>query len=102
MAWRLKYFRILWGSRVQGCSVPGLETPLTFDPWQLLFFFVSENVDVSELLGSAGSFRCWLNREVESSCITITCDVNNSNNNNNNNNNQMDHNLLCFEYNGLE
>lgn len=84
MAWRLKYFRARWGkvgSRVEGCLVPGLETPLTFDPWKLLFFFGSENVDVSELLGSVGSFRCWLNREVESSCITITCEVNNNNNN---------------------
>ena len=50
---------------------------LTFDPWwKLLLFFGSEKVDVSELLGSVGSFRCWPNREVEPSCITITCQRN--------------------------
>lgn len=64
--------------RGEGCLAPGkyLETALTFDPWKLLLFFGSEKVDVSELLGSVGSFRCWPNREVEPSCITITCQRN--------------------------
>lgn len=61
-------------SRAEGGSAPrpDLEPALTFDPWTLLLFLGSEKVDVRELLGSVGSFRCWPNREVEPSCITIT------------------------------
>lgn len=66
--WRQK--RRLFSSRLD------LKTTLTFDPRKLLLFFGSEKVDVSELLGSVGSFRCWPNREVEPSCITITCQRN--------------------------
>lgn len=77
----VKHFRAWWGwewkqSRRLLSSRLCLETTLTFDPWKLLFFFGSEKVDVNELLGSVGSFRCWPNREVEPSCITITCQRN--------------------------
>lgn len=59
----------------ESCLAPGCtwRQPLTFDPWKFLLFFGSQKVDVSELLGRVGSFRCWPNSEVDPSCITITC-----------------------------
>lgn len=45
---------------------------LTFDPGKDLLFLASEKVNVNELLGNVGSFRCGPNKDVEPSCITIT------------------------------
>lgn len=52
-----------------------VRSTLTFDPGKDLLFFASEKVNVNELLGNVGSFRCWPNREVEPSCITITYEM---------------------------